>query len=183
MSHTNEGLPRPLEQYRNYLRILASLHLDPRLRGELDPSDIAQQTLLKAHENLGGFRGKTGGEIQGWLRAILAQELAKVARKHARIRVHSLEAALQQSSARLVSLLAAEQSSPSQAEIRAEQLVELTEALAMLPEDQRAALTLRYLEGLSVADVAARMARSTVSVTGLIYRGTKALRERMGQSA
>ena len=185
MSQADEGLPRPLEQYRDYLGILARLHLDPRLRGELDPSDIVQQTLLKAHENLGGFRGKTGGEIQAWLRAILAQELAKLARKHSsrRVRVHSLEAALEQSSARLVSLLADEQSSPSQVEMRSEQLIELTEALAMLPEDQRTALTLRYLEGLSVANVAARMNRSTVSVTGLLYRGTKALRERLGRSA
>ncbi len=49
-----------------------------------------------------------------------------------------------------------------------------------LPDDQRTALELRYLGGLSVAEVAARMGRSTVSVTGLLYRGTKALRERMG---
>jgi hypothetical protein len=32
---------------------------------------------------------------------------------------------------------------------------------------------------LSVADVAARMDRSKVSVTGLLYRGTQALRQRM----
>ena len=31
-----------------------------------------------------------------------------------------------------------------------------------------------------MADVAERMGRTTVSVTGLLYRGTNALRERMG---
>jgi RNA polymerase sigma-70 factor (ECF subfamily) len=172
-----------MEQYRDYLRILARLHLDPRLRGALDPSDIVQQTLLKAHENLGGFRGKTDAELQGWLRAILAQELAKLARKRGRqpVRTHSLESALEQSSARLASLVATEETSPSQAMEQAERLVELTMALGGLPEDQRTAVELRYLQGLSVPAVAEQMGRSTVSVTGLLYRGTKALRQRMSE--
>ncbi len=84
MSHAAESLPRPLEQYRDYLRILARLQLDPRMRGALDPSDVVQQTLLKAHENLKGFRGKTDAELQGWLRAILSQQLALLARKGGR---------------------------------------------------------------------------------------------------
>ena len=37
MSHAAEGLPRPLEQYRDYLRLLARLQLDPRLRGATGP--------------------------------------------------------------------------------------------------------------------------------------------------
>ncbi len=185
MPHADEGLLRPLEQYRDYLRLLARLHLDQRLRGALDPSDVVQQTLLKAHENLGGFRGRTDAELRGWLRAILAQQLALIARKRGRrpVRVHSLESALEQSSARLESLLASEQSSPSADAMHAERLAELAIALAGLPEDQRSALELRYMQGLSVSAVAERMARTTVSVTGLLYRGTRALRQRMSEGS
>jgi RNA polymerase sigma-70 factor, ECF subfamily len=184
MSHAAEGLPRPLEQYRDYLGILARLHMDPQSRGELDPSDIVQQTLLKAHENVQGFRGRTDAELQAWLRAILSQQLAIVARQRGRrnFRTRSLEAALNQSSARLETLLAGEQSSPSQQMERAEQLADMAMALAGLPKDQRTATELRYLRGLSVPDVAKQMGRTTVSVTGLLYRGTRALRERMNES-
>jgi RNA polymerase sigma-70 factor, ECF subfamily len=179
-----EGLPRPLEQYRDYLRLLARLQFDTRLRGALDPSDIVQQTLVKAHENLKGFRGKTDAELQAWLRAIMAQQFALIARKRGRrgVRTLSLEAALEESSARLESLVASDETGPSQQMVHAERLVELTIALGGLPEDQRTALELRYLTGLSVGGVAQRMARTTVSVTGLLYRGTKALRQRMDES-
>ena len=184
MSEAAVGDPRPLEQYREYLRLLARLQLDPRLRGQLDPSDIVQQTLLKAHERFDQFRGQTDLELRAWLRAILARSLIDAARKFGRQkgdRTQSLETALEESSAKLEALLASEESSPSQGAARAERLLELSVALARLPEDQRTAVELRYLHGLAVPDVAIQMGRSTVSVTGLLYRGMKVLRDVMGE--
>ncbi len=180
------GRARPaLEHFREYLRLLARLQLDPRLRAELDPSDIAQQTLLKAHERLDQFRGQTDDELRAWLRAILARNLADAIRRFRRQkgdRAHSLETALEESSGKLEVFLASEESSPSQGALRAERLIELADALAQLPDDQRTAVEMRYLHGLAVPDVANQMGRSTVSVTGLLYRGMKALRELTGQS-
>jgi RNA polymerase sigma-70 factor (ECF subfamily) len=178
MPRDSEGSPRPLGEHREYLRLLARLQLDPRVRGQMDPSDIVQQTLLAAHEKFGQFRGGTDAELRAWLRAILANQLALAARKFGRhdARGRSLEAELEKSSARLDALLASEKSSPSQGAMRAERLVELAQALAKLPDDQRTALELRHLRGLPVPDVAEAMGRSTVSVTGLLYRGGKALR-------
>jgi len=94
-----------------------------------------------------------------------------------------LEAALEESSAKIEVFLASEESSPSQGALRAERLIELAEALARLPDDQRTAVELRYLNGLAVPDVAEQMGRSTVSVTGLLYRGMKTLRELTGQDS
>jgi RNA polymerase sigma-70 factor (ECF subfamily) len=185
MTRGAEPAARPLEQYREYLRLLARLQLDPRLRGHLDPSDAVQQTLLKAHERLDQFRGRTDAELRAWLRAILARCLVDAVRRFGRQkgdRAQSVEEALERSSARLEAFLASEGSSPSQGAMRAERLVELAEALAGLPEDQRTAVELRYLNGLSVPDVASRMARSTVSVTGLLYRAMKTLRATMDDS-
>jgi RNA polymerase sigma-70 factor (ECF subfamily) len=169
-----------LEHYREYLRLLARLQLNPRLRPQLDPSDIVQQTLLRAHERFDQFRGQTDPELRAWLRAILAHHLVDAARKFSREqgnRLQSLEAAPEQSSAKLEAFLTSEESSPSQGAARAERLLELSLALSRLPEDQQTAIELRYLQGLAVPDVAERMGRSTVSVTGVLYRGMKALRD------
>jgi RNA polymerase sigma-70 factor, ECF subfamily len=184
MTHGIGRSPLPLEQYREYLRLLARLQLDPQLRGQLDPSDIVQQTLLKAHERFDQFRGQTDEELRAWLRAILARSLIDAVRKYGRQkgdRAQSLEAVLEQSSAKLEVFLASEESSPSQAAVRAERLVDLAKVLARLPEDQQTAVELRYLNGMAVPDVAEQMGRSVVSVTGLLYRGMKALRGMMDE--
>lgn len=169
-----------LERYRDYLLLLARIQLGAALQAKLDPSDVVQQTLLKAHQNWGRFRGRTEAEVAAWLRAILARHLADVARKYApRLggRERSLEAALEQSSSRLESWLAVEATSASQKCERQEQLLRMAEGLARLPDDQRVALELRHLRGLAVAEVARQMGRSTAAVGSLLYRGLKSLRE------
>src|SRR5262245_5522413 len=169
----------PLERYRDYLLLLARIQLDRGLQAKLDPSDVVQQTLLKAHQNWDQFRGTTGAELAAWLRAILARHLADLVRKFDPWlggKERSLEAALEQSSARLESWLAAEDTSPSKKVQRQEQLLRMAEALAGLPDDQRTALELRHLRGLAVAEVAGAMGRSTAAVGSLLYRGLKTLR-------
>ena len=140
-----------LEAFRDYLLLLARLQLDPHLQGLLDPSDLVQQTLLKAHQNWDQCRGTTDAQRAAWLRAILAHELADAARKVDRRgedRRLSLEAALEESSVRLEGWLQSGSTSPSGRAVRQEQLLRLAEALARLPEDQRIALELHHLQGL-----------------------------------
>ena len=127
-----------LERCREYLCLLARLHLDHRLQGKLDPADIVQQTLMKAHEKRSQFRGRSDAELVAWLRQILVNNLAEAGRRFGAesrnvSRERSLEASLEESSARLESWLAADQSSPSQRFMRHEQGVRLANALAELP--------------------------------------------------
>ncbi len=71
---------RVLEPFRKYLRLLAHVHLDPRLRGKLDPSDVVQQTMLRACVGFDDLRGKEPGVVAAWLRKIMSRTLADAAR-------------------------------------------------------------------------------------------------------
>jgi RNA polymerase sigma-70 factor (ECF subfamily) len=174
-----------LEAYREYLRLLAGVQLDPRLRGKVDPSDVVQETLARAHEKGEQFRGTSEAERAAWLRQILANQLAAAVRRYLdagkrdAARERSLHAAVEGSSARLEALLAAEQTSPSERAARHEELLRLAEALAGLPEDQRRAVELHHLHGLPVEEVARELGRSESAAGGLLRRGLKRLRELM----
>jgi RNA polymerase sigma-70 factor (ECF subfamily) len=179
---------RPLEQYREYLHLLARLQLDLRLQGKLDPSDVVQETLLKAHQALDLFHGATDAEMAAWLRAILTNTLTDALRRfRAGARnvdqERSLQAALEESSSRLEAWLAAEQSSPQEQAIRQEQLLDLAWALAQLPLDQRRAVELRYLKGCIVAEVASQMDRTKDAVAKLLMRGLARLRSLLDAGA
>jgi RNA polymerase sigma-70 factor (ECF subfamily) len=179
---TNERPQLEIDSFRDYLRLLARLQLDPWLQAKVDASDIVQQTLLQAHEHRDQFRGQSEAELAGWLRAILANALAGAARRFGADardlgRERSLQQSLDGSSALMQRWLAADQSSPSERAIRVEELVRLASALAQLPADQREVIELHHLKGWSIAEVAEAKQRTKAAVMGLLYRDQQRLRE------
>ena len=171
-----------MERFRDYLCLLARLHLDARLRGKLDPSDIVQEVLLKAHRHQDQLRGQSDAEHLAWLRQILANTLTDAVRQFLQGeqrnvgREQSLEDALHASSARLDAWLSDGQSSPGERAERHEELLRLAAALAALPEEQRRVVELRHLHGLGVVEVARHLGRSRAAAAGLLRRALAALR-------
>lgn len=170
-----------LERYRDYLRLLADMQLNPRLRAKEDISDVVQRSLLQAHQAIHGFRGSTEAELRGWLKAILTNNLANLAKYHAAQkrdirREISIDQQLQRSAGRLAAQLPVDNETPSEHLVHQERAEQLADAMTALLEDERTAVVLKYIHGWRVADIAVRLGRSPEAVAGLLARALKKLR-------
>ena len=92
-----------------------------------------------------------------------------------------MEAACDESSARVKSWLRAEQSSPSQKAQRMAEVFRATEAVAALPEGQREVIVLNYWQGCSLAEIGEHLERSVSAAAGLLQRGLRKPRQRLGE--
>jgi RNA polymerase sigma-70 factor (ECF subfamily) len=160
-----DALSELLEVYRNYVRLLASTSLGRELRAKTDPSDLVQETFLKAHRNFHQFRGTTEQEWIAWIRQILVRTLANLRRSFAVpgrsvAREQQLERDVDRSSVRLRNLALAPGPSPGTEAQRRELEVLVADALAVLEPEDREVIVLRNIEELGWAEIAQRTGRS-----------------------
>lgn len=173
-----------LTQYHNYMRLMARALAGTALRRRFDSSDLVQDVFLEAHRDFRQFAGSTEAELLGWLRRILARNLADAARyQTAAMRDHrrqqSLESLLDQSSLAVQEALATMATTASSVASRRERAVILADALESLSEDYREVVILRNLEGLKFNEVAERMGRSCGAVRMLWARAIERLSEKL----
>ena len=183
------ALGRLLEQYSQYLTLLARMQIGKRLQGKVDAADLVQEVFLNVHRQFPQFRGTSEAEFVAWLRRIMAGQFALTLRHYLGTKgrdvnlERDLVAELDQSSLALDRGLVASYSTPSQHASRREQAVLLAEALGKLSEDHREVIVLRHLESLSFAEVAVKMNRTENSVYKLWVRALANLRSAMGGAA
>jgi RNA polymerase sigma-70 factor, ECF subfamily len=165
-----EGQPEAkatlFDAYRSYLRILASASLGRDLRGKADPSDVVQETLLKAHEGFEQFRGTTEQEWTAWLRKILDHKLVDLRRgllrqRRSVAREQSLQGLVERSSGVLRDLALAAGPTPSQQAESRELGVIVAEALEKLEPLDREVVILRSFEGMNWDEIGERIGRSS----------------------
>ena len=177
--------PAIVAKYEPYLRMLARTQMRKAYQAKVGASDMVQQAMLQACQGLDGFRGSTEAEFRAWLRQILARHLCHLDRdlhrdKRDIRREQSIEQQLAKSSMKLEGLLAGEGPSPSQNVSFGENVVLLADAIERLPESQREAVRLHYLQGMKLSEVAHKLDKSSGAIAGLLHRGMKTLRQQLG---
>ncbi len=174
-----------LARYRKYLVFLARTQLHHQMQAKADPSDLAQEVCMAAHDGIKNFQGNTTEDFAAWLRGILSNVIAMQVRRYlgTRKRDPRVEQALDQrladASGFLQSGLAGDVTSPSEHFAKHERFLELAEALEELPEDYRQVIVLRHVDSLPFAEVSRIMGRSVDSVEKLWVRALGKLRTRL----
>lgn len=177
------ALGQLIDNYRNYLLLIANSEIDHRLQAKLGASDLVQQSMLQAQKHFAQFRGDTEPELQAWLRQILHNDLRKTRRTFsARKRNADQEVNLQENSAVERGLLD-NHLTPSSEAIRRERMETLKSALESLPPDYQAVIRFRNFEQLSFAETGERMNRSADACRKLWSRAIQSLQSLLEQSS
>jgi RNA polymerase sigma-70 factor (ECF subfamily) len=129
-----------------------ALHM---LGSEVDAEDAANEALVQAWRALSTFRGESA--FSTWLYRIVTNRCV-----NARAARHSIEP--------LPEVLIDRDSDPAEALAQSERLDALARGVLALPAEQRAALVLRELEGLSYEQIAEVVGVTVSAVKGRIHR-------------
>lgn len=162
---------------------MVAVHMDPRLFGRFDPSDVIQDALMEAASRLPRFLKERPVPFYPWLRKITLERLIDLNRLHlAEKRSPDRELPTSglpdESVWRLAGQLAAmSDQGPVDMAIVEEQRRRLHHALGELPENDREILILRYLEQLSTADSAAVLGIQESAVKMRHLRALERIRE------
>lgn len=159
-----EALGHLLELCRHYLLKVANQEMESRLLAKAGASDLVQDAFLEAQRIFHRFQGQGMEEFLAWLRAILLNKVEDSARLYQGTQKRDIQ--------REVSLVDPsvggapghpvnlEDSTPSQALVRAERDEAIHLALAKLPEHYRQILTWRHWDDLTFEEIGRRLGKS-----------------------
>ena len=177
-----EALGALLDLYRRYMSRLARNRIGPRLHVKADTSDLAQDVCLEAHRHFGQFQGTTEAEFgrlasqdsrrsRRQFRASIPGDEKRDMRRERPMAIHSIDSSLV-----FAIETVARDGTPSEIAVNRETSIQLATAMDQLAPHYRQVIDLRNGQGLSFAEVADQMGRSTASVEKLWWRAVAKLR-------
>lgn len=142
------------------------------LRDPAEAEDVAQEAFIKAYRALGSFRGDSA--FYTWLYRI-AVNTARNAMASRQRRPLDYEADLSESEQSMVEARMRHGDTPEAAALSEEIRSTVNHAVEHLPEDLRAAIILREVEGLSYEEIAQAMDCPVGTVRSRIFRAREAI--------
>ncbi len=155
-----------VERYQAHVFNLAARITGNRASAE----DVAQETFISAYRAIGRFRG---GSLRSWLLSIAANASRDVLRSSRRRPEQSLDQSLLNPGFQP----AAGGESPEQTALRGELGAEIQRAILTLPDDQRTALVLVDVQGLSYEEAAAAAGASLGTLKSRLSRARGRVRD------
>jgi len=166
------------------LRARTEARMDPAVKARSGPDDILQEVYLQVFRRIKSFEDRGPDSFLNWVYTILDRKLIDLGRA-ARRQVRDVKrevpavAVTSESYWNLLDRLHADSGTPSRVVRQQEALGALLTCLADLSEIHQKVIRLRFLEGLSVDEVATRLGKSKAAVVALSKRALTALRASM----
>jgi RNA polymerase sigma-70 factor (ECF subfamily) len=164
---------------------MVDLHLDQRLRGRIDPSDVLQEAFLLAARALPKYLERPEQPVFLWLRWLTGMTLQLFHRQHLGVQARDAGREVQllvrpwpqASSVALAAQLLGRDTRPSVAAIREERKQRLQEALNAMDPIDREVLVLRHFEELTNAEVARELGLQESAASKRYIRALRKLKE------
>jgi RNA polymerase sigma-70 factor (ECF subfamily) len=158
----SRDLDRLFRQHAQRLKRSVRVHMDQRLSGRLDPSDVIQDVFLEAASRYAEYQRKPNLPPYLWLRFLTIQRLALVHRTNLRVQARDIRREQRfgqagsgtNSAALIAALLVGRNTSPSQAVHREQRRERVQRALEAIDPLDREVLLLRHFEQLSNQEAA-----------------------------
>ncbi len=173
-------------------RIAYRIELNPFV--DFSAEDVLQETFVDAFLGMSTFDPERGASLATWLNKLAENRLVTMLRERGRQkrggkarRVNGPgngNDAWRSSAAQLVALLADDcDESPSKDAVREEIAHAVLESVAELPQDQRQAIAMRYLEQQSLETTTEAMQKTNGATRGLLHRAKRSMRDALGNSS
>lgn len=179
LSKTAQRLVELAPDLREYVIDL----LPSTVRNEIEPQDVLQAVMSKvlAQERAGEDHSDlTLRGLQNMAQSILADMLRDRQEKSASKLQSQVANELRSSYLKILEEVKGRERTPSSEAATWEAANAIHLAIREMPEDQAEAVRLRYIEGKTDAEIAARMAQTQESIRGLIGRGLDKISEDVG---
>ncbi|WP_417383111.1 RNA polymerase sigma factor [Gimesia sp.] len=171
-----------LELHRAPLLAFINKNMSDALKSKVDASDILQEVSLNAVETLQSMDFEQKPPFN-WLCNLAERRIIDNHRKYFQVQKRAAGREVRQpvsaegAGQGFMDLLVASITSPSQAFSRGAKEMKLLMALESLPEENREAIRLKYVEGLSAKEIADQLDKSDVAVRVMISRSMVKLQE------
>ena len=173
-----------LVRYRERLRRMISVRMDPRLAPRLDPSDVVQEALADASRKLPEYLAQRGCAFYPWLRGIAWERLVQLHRCHIQAQCRSVTREepwdmrlSHASTVQLAEQFTAKQTSVGARMVRKELRQRVRQTLDHLAPGDREVVVLRHLEQLSFQEIAGVLGISEAAAQSRYRRAVERLHD------
>ena len=180
-----QAIDQLLASQRSRLRKMVQSRMDRRLARRIDASDVVQEAMITANQQIADYLQNPRIDFYPWLRDIAWNRLIDLHRKHISANRRSVTREMKPfelsdaSVGCFAQFATASASGPVNRLVRKELRERVHSALSQLSDNAREVLLLRFLEQLTAREMAQVVGISESAVKGRLLRAIERLREKL----